>query len=322
MSFVRTVLGDIPPTELGVTYAHEHLVIGPSYTVDEHPDFLLVDVDKAVEELAPAQALGLRSVIDAMPTGAGRDPMLLAQVSERSGVHVVAPTGVHHARHYPARHWTETATADEVGALLAADITDGIDALDYVGPVVRRTSHRAGVIKVAGSEGGPSARDARMFEAAAIAHVQTGCPILTHCENGTGALEQVALLGRSGVAPRHIVLSHVDKVTDRGYQREILATGAYAEYDQSFRWKGEDNGTLDALGWAAEDGTLSGILLGMDAARQGYWTSYGGSPGMTWLLGSFTTRMRERGLGDAELQQLFVTGPARAYTFREASAPS
>ena len=27
MTFVRTVLGDIDPAELGVTYAHEHLVI-------------------------------------------------------------------------------------------------------------------------------------------------------------------------------------------------------------------------------------------------------------------------------------------------------
>ena len=29
MTFVRTVTGDIEPAELGVTYAHEHLVIDP-----------------------------------------------------------------------------------------------------------------------------------------------------------------------------------------------------------------------------------------------------------------------------------------------------
>ena len=317
VTFVRTVLGDIPSADLGITYAHEHLVIGPSHTVDEHPEFLLVDVDRAVAELGSAQALGLRSVVDAMPAGAGRDVSLLAEVSQRSGVQVVAPTGLHHARHYAARHWSETATVDEMGALFTADITEGIDALDYSGPVIRRTAHRAGVIKIAGSEDGPSERDARIFEAAAIAHIQTGCPILTHCENGTGAMEQVALLGRFGVTPQHIVLSHVDKVTDRGYQREVLASGAFAEYDQSFRWKGDRNGTLDALGWAAEDGTLAGILLGMDAARQGYWAAYGGSPGLTWLLGSFSSHMHERGFGDAELHQLFVTGPARAYSFRE-----
>ncbi len=191
MTFIRTVLGDIAPAELGITYAHEHLVIGPSYTVDQFPDFLLVDIDRAVDELASAQALGLRSVVDAMPIGAGRDVQLLAEVSQRSGVHVIAPTGLHHARYYPPRHWSDTVTVDELAELFVGDITDGIDALDYNGPVIRRTPNRAGVIKVAGSEGGPSDRDARAFEAAAIAHVRTGCPILTHCENGTGAMEQV-----------------------------------------------------------------------------------------------------------------------------------
>jgi predicted metal-dependent phosphotriesterase family hydrolase len=320
MTFVRTVLGDIDPADLGVTYAHEHLVIGPCHTVDLQPDFLLVDVDKAVAELAPVQALGLRSVVDAMPIGAGRDVRLLAEVSRRSGVQLVAPTGLHHARHYPPRHWSESATSGELADLFIADISDGIDALDYNGPVIRRTPHRAGVIKIGASEGGPSERDARVFEAAAIAHVRTGCPIITHCENGTGALEQVAMLGRFGVPAPHIVLSHVDKVADRGYQREILASGAYAEYDQSFRWKDARNGTLDALRWAAEDGTIDRVLLGMDAARQGYWTSYGGWPGMTWLLSSFSSQMHERGLGDAELHQVFVTGPARAYAFGSAAA--
>ena len=57
-----------------------------------------------------------------------------------------------------------------------------------------------------------------------------------------------------------------------------------------------------ALGWAAEDGTLGRIVLGMDAARQGYWSAYGGSPGMAWLLGSFSSRdarARLRGCGAA-----------------------
>ena len=94
------------------------------------------------------------------------------------------------------------------------------------GPIVRRTPFRAGVIKVAGSEGGPSDRDRRVFEAAAQAHRRTGVPILTHCEDGTGALEQIRLLRDHGVAARHIVLSHVDKVVDRGYHRELLASGA------------------------------------------------------------------------------------------------
>lgn len=315
MPFVRTVLGDIDPSDLGVTYSHEHLVIAGGRTVERAADFRLDDVDRAVAELAPAQALGLRSVVDAMPADTGRDVLLLADVSRRSGVHVVAPTGIHHERFYPERHWTMLLSVEELTGLLVADITDGIDALDYGGPIVRRTAHRAGVIKIAGSTDGPSPRDARCFEAAAGAHLATGCPILTHCEDGTGALEQAGLLDRMGADLGHVALSHVDKVVDRARQRELFATGVFVEYDQAFRWKDGPNGTLQLLEWAAEDGHLDQVLLGLDAARRGYWTAYGGSPGMAYLLDGFATEMRARGLGDAEQRQLFVDNPARCYAF-------
>jgi 5-phospho-D-xylono-1,4-lactonase len=317
MTFVRTVLGDIDPAELGITYAHEHLAIAGSRSTELFPDFRLDDVDKAVAELAPAQALGLRSVVDAMPADTGRNVDLLAEISRRSGVHVIAATGAHHARWYPERHWTVILPVDEIAGLFAADIDVGIDALDYGSPVVKRTPYRAGVIKIAGSTGGPSERDARIFEAAAIAQRVTGCPILTHCEAGTGAPEQIELLARHGARPDHVALSHVDKVVDRGYQRAVFATGAYVEYDQGFRWGDQPNGTLQLLEWAAEDGNLGQVVLGLDAARQGYWTEYGGSPGWTFLLAAFTERMAERGLGDRERWELLVANPARLYSFAE-----
>jgi phosphotriesterase-related protein len=308
--FVRTVLGDIDPAELGITYAHEHLAIRPGRITEQFPDFQLDDVGRAVEELRPAHALGLRAVVDALPADAGGDPDLLAEISRGTGVRVVAATGAHHVRFYPPGHWTETLPIERLADRFAADVTSGV-TLDSG----NRSRHRAGVIKLAGSKDGPSDRDARLFEAGAIAHEATGCPILTHCETGTGAVEQVALLERHGVAPTRIALSHVDRVVDRGYQREIFATGAFVEYDQGFRWGDQPNGTLTLLEWAADDGRLGQVLLGLDAARQGYWSAYGGAPGWTFLLGEFARTMAERGLGDAERRELLVVNPARWLRF-------
>ncbi len=95
------------------------------------------------------------------------------------------------------------------------------------------------------------------------------------------------------------MLSHVDKVVDRAYHREVLASGAFVEYDGSFRWGDKPNGTLQLLEWMAADGLLDQVVLGMDAARQGYYRVYGGGPGLTWLLDGFTTLMDERGLDAA-----------------------
>ena len=46
----------------------------------------------------------------------------------------------------------------------------------------------------------------------------------------------------------------------------------------------------------AEDGRLGQVVLGLDAARQGYWTAYGGTPGWAYLLDGFAHQLRERGL--------------------------
>ena len=123
------------------------------------------------------------------------------------------------------------------------------------------------------------------------------------------------MLADLGVAPSHVALSHVDKVVDRGYHRELLETGAFAEYDGSFRWGDAANGTVQLIGWALEDGHIGGILLGMDAARQGYYRAYGGSPGLAWLLDGFAAQMRDQGIDDAVQRSLFVDNPARAFAF-------
>jgi phosphotriesterase-related protein len=319
MSFARTVLGDIAPEQLGIVYAHEHLVIHGGRPVQLFPDFELADIEKTVAELAPVQALGLRTVVDAMPADCGRDVLMLAEIARQSGVHVIAPTGLHHERYYHDRHWSVRLSAEEIAGLFVADITEGIDEFDYNGPIVKRTAHQAGVMKIAGSTGGPSPRDERVFAAAAMAQAQTGCPILTHCEGGTGALEQVAILVEHGGDPAHIVLSHVDKIADRAYMRDVAASGARVEYDQGFRWGDAPNGTLQLLEWAAEDDLLGHITLGLDAARQGYWTEFGGAPGWTYLLGEFADLMRERGLGDAEQHTLFVDAPRGAFSFGDPS---
>jgi predicted metal-dependent phosphotriesterase family hydrolase len=315
VTVVRTVLGDIDPSELGVTYAHEHLVIDGGRPVLMEPDFDLGDVDAMVAEVGAAVELGLGAVVDAMPCDAGRNAAKLAEIARRTGIHVIAPTGLHHDRYYGPAHWSQRIDVEELAGLFVADIREGIDANDYAGPIVRRTQHRAGVIKIAGSDGGPSDRDRRVFEAAAIAHRETGAPILTHCERGTGALDQVDCLRADGVSLDHVALSHVDKVVDRGYHRELGATGATLEYDGSFRWGTEPNGTLQLLEWMAEDDLLGSVVMGMDAARRGYYAAYGGSPGLTWLLDGFSTAMEERGLGADDRRQLFVENPARVFAF-------
>ena len=319
-SFVRTVLGDIDPAEMGVTYAHEHLIIDGGRPAEMSPDFLLADVDRLADELHEAAVAGLQTAIDAMPADCGRNPAKLAELSRRTGVNIVAATGLHHERFYGASHWSLRASEDWLADLFVADVIEGIDERDYGGSTVNRTDIRAGIVKVAGSEGGPSARDLPIFRAAAAAHARTGVPVHTHCEAGTGALEQLSALVDAGVPAERISLSHVDKVVDRGYHRDLFATGAFAAYDQAFRWADRANGTLQLIEWAIADGHAGQVMLGMDAARQGYYQAFGGAPGLAFLLRDFSDSMETRGIRAEIRQHLFVDNPARAFAFAEVAA--
>ena len=309
---VRTVLGDIPASQLGVCYAHEHLIIDGGVAKLINPEISLQRVEDAVGELAPCVAAGLGAVVDAMPADAGRNVAKLAEISRRSGVHVVAATGLHHARFYGERHWGELLEPAEMAELFVGDLEVGIDAHDLNGPVLRRTPHRAGLVKVAGSAGGPSPRDRRIFEAAAIAVARVGTALMTHCEGGTGGVAQLRLLDELGVPPDRVILSHTDKVVDRGYHRELLATGAKVVYDQGIR-SPEDTARL--VRWMVEDGHGSQLLLGTDGARRSLWTALGGSPGLAALRARLGRRLAAE-LGTAVMDRIWVTNPAAALELR------
>lgn len=314
MSFVRTVLGDVPSNDLGVCYAHEHLIIDPSLPTRQDPDFLLDSVEIAVAELADFHGAGGRAMIDSMPCDCGRNVLKLAELSRRSGIHIVAPTGLHLAKYYAPGHWGETLREEELAALFVADIEDGIDERDYHSASVRRTPHRAGVIKVATGTA-IAAREERILAAAAQAHGQTGCPILTHTEQGAQAFEQVSRLQRDGANLARVCLSHTDRRPDATFHRELLASGVKVEFDSAFRWSASDgNPTLDlVLALAPEFPTQ--ILLGMDAARRRYWRHYGGGPGLDFLLTTFARELRGRGLSTALLDRIFLTNPAETFSF-------
>jgi predicted metal-dependent phosphotriesterase family hydrolase len=314
MTWIRTVLGDLPPAQLGRCYAHEHVIIDPSFTTHVTPDFQIDDVARATTELQRFRAAGGGAMIDSMPCDCGRNVRKLVEVSRRSGVHLVCPTGLHLAKYYPPGHWGETLSEDQLAALFIADITEGVDARDYGSPLVERTPHRAGVIKIAT---GPTfqPREERIFAAAAAAHRATGCPILTHTEQGELAVEQVQRLRTLGVDLRHVCLSHTDRRPDLAYHREILSTGVRLEYDSAFRWPAtRGNPTRDLL-VALLPEFPDQLMLGLDAARRSYWREYGGAPGLDFLLTDFSAQLRAAGVTAAHFDRVFLTTPAATFTF-------
>lgn len=309
---VRTVLGDVPADRLGPAYLHEHLIIDSPLVQDRFPHIWLPSPEDATAEVAECATAGIGAMLDAMPCAAGRDVTKLAAVSRASGVHLVAATGLHTAKYYDGRPWTQEADEQVLAGLFTADVVEGIDRYDYGGPVIRRTGHRAGVVKVATAGEQPTAAERRAFAAAAETIRRTGVPLLTHCEDGRGAPAQLDLLRELGVPLERVVLSHTDKVRDAGYHRELLQSGVNLEYDQALRQDpDETRGTAWLVAEAVDAGHAGQLMLGTDGARRSLWRTLGGSPGLAWLLTGFPAVLERHGVDASTTRRLLVDNPAR-----------
>jgi 5-phospho-D-xylono-1,4-lactonase len=290
---IRTIRGDIVPTELGPCDAHEHLfLVTPAQPGDEYSD-----VAKAIEEAETLRAGGARALVDWTPIGLGRDLDGLRAVSEATGLHIVAATGLHRDVHYAADDPLRGETDDALADRFVADL------------------ERCGIIKVGAGYHTLTPFEERAFAAAAAAHSRVGAPVCVHTEHGTMGLAIVERLRELGVPPERVILAHVDRNPDAGEHAETAATGAWLQLDGPGRTKYWPDSTILALiADLAKRGHADRLLLGGDTGRRSMLRAYGGGPGLDYVFTRFKPRL-ERELGQGPSDQIFVANPARAFAF-------
>jgi len=294
---VRTVRGDVDPSELGPTDAHEHLF----FSTPIQPGDGFADVDRAIEEAETLVAAGGRTLVDWTPLGLGRDPEGLLRVSEATGLHVVAATGVHRDAHYLADDPLRSIAADDLADRFVSDVTG--------------SRVRSGIVKVGASYHRLQPLERTAFAAAAEAHRRTGVPVCVHTEHGTMGLSIVEHLGELGVPPDSIVLAHLDRNPDAVEHAETGDAGAWLQLDGPGRTKyWPDSTILQLIADLAERGLAGRLLLGGDTGRSSTMRAYGGGPGLDYVFARFKPRL-ERELGEELSRRIFVENPARAFAF-------
>lgn len=311
MNLVRTVLGDIPATELGIVDAHDHLFLASALLPGQELD----DTEAAQAEARDFGERGGGTIVQWTPYGLGRKAERLAEVSRTSGVHIVAATGLHQARHYGAEFdlaRLSPAAGLAPAALFAAELTEGLRRSD--GDEVLPA--RAGLIKVAGGFHRLDPHARTVMAAAAEAHHATGAPIGVHLEHGSAAAEVLALLCDDlSVPPGRVILGHLNRLPDLRLHREAAERGAFLCFDgPSEANHATDWSLLDALAALAEAGHTHQLLLGGDTTTAGARAASGGGPGIPYLLHTLRPRLR-RELGETATNQLFVANPARAFAW-------
>ena len=292
---IRTVLGDVSIEEVSGAYLHEHLIIDSPIVKSEMPHIFLDSVSDAISEVKECIPAGVNLLVDCMPGESGRDIEKLREISRNSGVHIVTATGMHNPKYYEKDSKYLSAGREELADIFVSEI-----------------SERCGIIKIHSLGEELSAFEKELFAAAVQAQNETGAPIITHCEEGKGALAQISELQILGANLKRIVLSHTDKYPDHKYHQEILSTGVNVEYDQTLRQAESTNRpSLELTVAMCSAGFTKQIMLGTDGARRSLWKSLGGSPGLSWLASGWRQLLKEAGLSDAQLSEIFRENPRR-----------
>ncbi|MDR2364060.1 MAG: hypothetical protein LBD65_06555 [Spirochaetaceae bacterium] len=314
MKIITTILGDIAPSELGFCQSHEHLCIAGTGNFPVKGEERIDDPEKSREEAALYRKAGGDALVDAQPVGCGRGAVMLRDISQKSGIRIIASTGFHKMIYYPEGHWIYTARTDDLARLFIEELREGMYLDGDRAYPQKKGIGRAGQIKTALDSEGLTPRYQKLFAAAAAAAKVSGCALMVHIEKGSDPLGLSDYLFKQGLALERLIFCHLDRaVADTAVHRELCARGITLEYDTVGRPKYHDDDREAALiTEMLEAGYEKQILLSLDTTRARL-RSYGGTPGLSYILESFIPLLRRRGISDSQIGTFFKENPARIF---------
>lgn len=299
MKYARTVLGDIPAEEMGFTYPHEHLhAVPPPCQKDR--DLELSSYENSLQELLYFKEVGGCTLVEASTLDYGRDLNILKRMAGESGIHIIATTGFNKHIYYP--EWVKEKSTEEIAHILSSDVMNGGDSSDA----------KAGFIKIGTFYNMIHPLEHKTTVAAAIAQRECGAPIWGHTEAGTMGMEILDILSRENVDLSTVALGHLDRNPDEYYLLKLADRGIYIQFDGPGKVKyAPDCVRISLIKSLIRHGYGERLLISGDMGRASYLEAYGGGPGFRFIKTKFIDRMRDEGIGEHEIHNIFVENPKR-----------
>ena len=334
---VMTVNGVIDKSALGVTSPHEHALIDISnqYPGDRTPgslgmdgkvsceyydllmrdpyalrdNLILGDEETAIAEVSRFAAAGGKTFVDVTTPCIGRNVRFLKRLADRTKLNVVAACGFYTADAHAKR--LAAMSVEELGREMTDELNTGIDG----------TSIRAGIIGEIGTSKTLYDEEIKVLRAAAVAHVNTGAPVMVHLNPWAGHGSRVLdILKEGGVPENRVCLCHMDILLDLADMKRVLDRGAYLEFDNfgkeftsgsSYGRFPSDAERMEVLYKLVGGGYAEKLLLACDVCLKNLLTLHGG-PGYAHVLADIVPMIRAKYGDKAEalLKTLLVANPA------------
>ena len=347
---IMTVLGPIKPSEIGFTQMHEHMIIdflavsesaqqshskgfaegGRSlnwnepislsnyYAVRRNPFLLkeamqLIDADLIATAVGEYRDAGGSCLVEVTPIGVGRNPPVVRQISQKTGVKVVMGTAFYVRDFHPPE--IAKMNEDQVADIFVKDFEQGSGD-----PAVR-----PGIIGEIGLVWPVHPEERKVLRAAAKAQQRTGLCLSIHPgRNPAAPLDAIDIVKSAGGDPKRTIICHLDRtIFDIEDYLALAKTGCYLEMDL-FGWETRhyplsdidmpnDATRIDNAVELVNSGYIAQVLLSHDVDSKLRLRAYGGE-GYQHILQNVVPVMRRKGLSEQQVNQILIENPRRSLT--------
>ncbi|GAD80853.1 phosphotriesterase [Vibrio ezurae] len=291
----------MPINESGYTYCHEHLHIDLSKQKGDD-DCKLDQFELISAELKALKTRGVFNIVEVTNKFMGRNPQFIEALTKETQMNILCSTGFYIEGFFP--NALKQMSVVDIAKTMIHEIDNGIDDSNL----------RASVIGEIGSSHNVfTDTERKVFEGAAIAHLETGCPISTHTSFSTMAKSQVELLRNMKVNLNNVSIGHCDLRDNFDDILWLLDQGCYVQFDTI----GKNDYYPDAKRIAVIDslirrGYADRVMLSMDITRKSHLKENGGL-GFCYLIDHFVPMLLERGIQQQYIDLMLKHNPANFF---------
>lgn len=342
--YIQTVTGAISVGDMGITLPHEHLFIDlrnqftafkdeKKNVLSKHPvamsnlgrlrlnpyalqdNLVLDDMETAINEALLFKKAGGRTMVDCTSIGIKRQPQKLKELSERTGIYVIAGSGYYTQDTHPPEmaDWS----TEEIAEGIVRDFEEGIDG----------TGIKAGIIGEIGTSKEILPQEKKNLHASAMAFRRLNAPVYIHTYPwGHAGIEAVDILIGNGVTPSKIVLCHIDVDPDITYMEALLERGVYIEFDnfgKEFVIDPSERGfaggifirdleRVRIIRELVQKGYIDRLLITNDICLKSMLCCYGGW-GYAHILDNVVPLMESEGLAKEAIDRIVVKNPPEVF---------
>jgi phosphotriesterase-related protein len=299
---LQTVTGLISEQEAGTILVHEHILVG--FVEDGKLTPADYDRQEVVAMILPLlmqlKQAGCSTFVDCAPEYLGRDPIILKELSEKSGLYLITNTGFYKHPYLPA--FAIQASEQELSDLWIREARDGIG----------ESGVYPGYIKIALNDGTAiNTMQQKILRAAIRTSLETDLPIQCHTIGGDTALHASEIMKQAGFNRERFIWVHAQTGKDLRVHKKLAEEGMWISIDSIL--PGTYDTHIELLKQLQTFGVSEKILISQDTG----WYTVGEHKGGNirpyhHLLTDFIPYALENGLDASWLKQCITRHPYQA----------